>query len=155
VSIHEAPLVFVQKSIFRSFRKNTKRERYIVSPQDFKDWESASQIDPLILRLLQKKYETPAVSQREHPVKRRHLGILYAAFIGVSAMVMVILLGIIRCTDVDIILVNSCQSLLVFCTIGFIAGKIAEMCVDESAKSMLREMLQRTDSLRNTGESDS
>ena len=121
-----------------------------MSSQDFKDWESASQIDPLVLRLLQKKYLLPTVPKEEPPVKQRRLSVLYAAFIGVGAMVMVIILGVIRSTDVDIILVNCCRSLIVFCVIGFIAGKIAEMCVRDSAKSMLREMLQRTDDTRNS-----
>ena len=120
-----------------------------MTSQDFKDWESASQIDPLILRLLQKKYEKPAVQKDNYRVKQRRLCVLYAAFIGVSAMVMVIILGIIHCTDIDTVLANSCRSLLVFSVIGFITGKIAEMCVHESAKSMIREMLQRTVEQRN------
>lgn len=118
-----------------------------MSSQDFTDWESASQIDPLILRLLQKQSDKPAARQVSHPVKQRRLCVLYAAVIGVSAMILVILLGVIRSTDVNLLLTNGCRSLLVFSVIGFIAGLIAEMCVRDAAKSMIREMLQRTDDL--------
>ncbi|MCL2117911.1 MAG: hypothetical protein FWH27_05730 [Planctomycetaceae bacterium] len=120
-----------------------------MSSQDFKDWESASQIDPLILRLLQKKNDKSALIRKEPPVKQRRLSVLYAAFIGVSAMILVMIVGVVRCTDVDMILANSCRTLMVFCVIGFITGMIAEMCVRESAKSMIREMLQRTDNTQN------
>ena len=125
-----------------------------MSSQDFKDAESAFHIDPLILQYLQKKYHPSAVSQKDQIVKQRRLGILYAALLGVGAMIMVILLGIIRCTDVDTILVNSSRALLVYGMIGVIAGKIAEMCLNESAKSMLRKMLQRTDQLENAAAND-
>ena len=120
-----------------------------MSSQNFKDWESVTHIDPLILQHLKKKYNPPAVPQKDQIVKQRKLGVLYAAFLGVIAMIMVVLLGAIRCTDVDTILINSSRALLVYCTIGFVAGKIAEMCVRESAKSMIRNMLQRTDQLQN------
>ena len=119
-----------------------------MSSQEFKDWESASKIDPLILRLLQKKYDRPDVPQEIPSMKQRHLSVIYAAFIGVSASVLVILLGMIRCTDVELILVHCCRNLVVFCVIGFMIGFIAEMCMRDSAKSMIREMLQRTDELR-------
>ena len=114
-----------------------------MSSPDFGKWESSSQIDPLILRLLEKKYEKPSPSQ-EQPAKTQQLGLLYAAYIGISAMVIVILLGVLRGTDVDEILVTACRSLLIFCGIGFVTGKIAEMCVHESAKSMIEDMLRRT-----------
>ena len=125
-----------------------------MSSQDFKDWESALHIDPLILRHLQKKHDQAAVPQKDQIVKQRKLGILYAAFLGVGAMMMVILLGGIRCTDVDMILANSTRALLVYGIIGFIAGKIAEMCLNESAKSMIRKMLQRTDQRQNAAAND-
>ena len=125
-----------------------------MSSQDFKDWESALHIDPLILRHLQKKSHPPVASHEDRVVKQRNLGILYAAFMGVGAMIMVILLGVIRCTDIDTILINSTRTLLAYCVIGFIAGKIAEMCLNESAKSMLRKMLQRTDQLQNAAAND-
>ena len=115
-----------------------------MSSPDFGKWESSSQIDPLILRLLEKKYEKPSFPSQEQPAKTRQLGLLYAAYIGISAMVIVILLGILRGTEVDEILVTACRSLLIFCGIGFITGKIAEMCVHESAKSMVQDMLRRT-----------
>lgn len=126
-----------------------------MSSPEFDKWEASSQIDPLIFRLLQKKYEKTSNPPEESPVKRRQLCVLYAAFIGISAMVIVILLGAIRGTDVDAILVAACRSLLVFCVIGFITGKIAEMCVQESARSMIREMLQRTAQQRNAASENS
>jgi len=114
----------------------------------FQDWESAAHIDSRILRLLQKKYESPAAPQEKAPVKPRRLCLLYATFLGIGAMVMVLLIGILRGTDADFILAGSGRALLVFCGIGFIAGMIAEMCIRESAKSMIREMLQRCDDSR-------
>jgi len=125
-----------------------------VSSQDYKDWESAANIDPFILQHLKKKYHPSAVPQQDQMVKQRKLGILYAAFLGVGAMIMVILSGVLRCVDVDIILVNGSRTLLVYCILGFIAGKIAEMCVRESAKSMIRKMLQRADQLPNASAND-
>ena len=125
-----------------------------MSSQDFKDWESALHIDPLILRHLQKKSHPPVASHEDRVVKQRNLGVLYAAFMGVGAMIMVILLGVIRYTDVDMILVNSSRALLVYGIIGFIAGKIGEMCLNESAKSMIRKMLQRTDQLASATAND-
>ena len=126
-----------------------------MSPQDFKNWESALHIDPLILQHFQKRYGLPVVSPETQVVKQRKLGILYAVFVSVSAMIIVILLGVIRCTDVDIILVNSSRTLCLYSVIGFIAGKIAEMCVHDSSKSMIRNMLQRTDQLQSTATNDS
>jgi len=43
--------------------------------------------------------------------------------------------------------------LLVYIVIGFIAGKIAEFCVQESAKSLLGEMLLRAESHQQAEES--
>lgn len=117
--------------------------------QDFRDWESSSQIDPMMLRLLQKKYEDHSAADLTPPPRTRRLGPLYAAFLGVGAMVLVILLGVVRGIDVDEILANGSRTLLLFCLVGFIAGKIAEMCVNESAKLMLHEMLRRTDQMHN------
>ena len=125
-----------------------------MSSQDFKDWESALPIDPLILQHLQKKNKHPAASHDDPIGKQRKLGVLYAACLGISAMIIVIVLGIIRCSDVDTVLVNSSRTILVYCVIGFFAGKIAEMCINESAKSMIRKMLQRIDLKQNTMAND-
>lgn len=125
-----------------------------MSSQDFKDWESAPQIDPLILRLLQKKYEKSDVPQVDNSVKQRSLGILYAAFLGVGSFILVIVCGTIYCTDVDIILANGCRAIFLYGIIGFVIGTIAEMCLNESAKSMIRKMLQRTDQLENAAAND-
>ncbi len=121
-------------------------KEHIVSQQDFRDWESSSQIDPLIFRLLQKKHEnqqTVAGLSKKHKVRR--LGIMYATYLGIGALMVVILLGAFRGIDTDEILVRSVRMLIVFFGIGFVTGKIAEMCVQESAKSMLHEMLRRTE----------
>jgi len=120
-----------------------------VTTKDFTNREPASQIDPLILRFLQKKYEKQNKKEEIPAVQGRQMGAYYAALLGVGAMLLVILLGILRGTDVDLILVTSSRTLLVFSVIGFIAGKIAEMCVRESAKSMIREMLRRSGQMQN------
>jgi len=115
---------------------------------DFTNWDSASQIDPLIRKLFQKNNQEHEKNKTEHPVdKTRKLGALYAMTIGISAMVLVILLGIVRCTDVDNILVGAARTLPLFCVLGFIAGKIAEMCIRDAVKSLLRRMLKRVDAL--------
>jgi hypothetical protein len=124
--------------------------KWIIMSQDFKDSESALSIDPWIHGMLSKKPGTSFAPKQESHVKRRGLGVLYAAFLGVSAMLIVILLGLIRCTDVDIVLINGSRTLLVYGIIGFIAGKIAEFCIREASKSMIREMLQRTDARQNS-----
>jgi hypothetical protein len=120
-----------------------------VAKQDFGAWDSSSQIDPLLLRLLQKKYEEASATDSARTRKVRRLGLAYAAFFGVGAMILVIFLGLLRGIGVDEILLNGSRTLFLYCVIGFVAGKIAEMCVHESAKSMLREMLARTEHLRN------
>ena len=125
-----------------------------MSSQEFKDWASDLKIDPLILPLLQNKYDQPAIPQKDQFVKQRNLGISYATFLGVGAMIMVILLGVIHCTNVDLILLSASRTLLTYCVIGFIAGKIAEMCVRDSVKSMLRNMLQRSDYRQSEGVND-
>ena len=120
-----------------------------MTTRDFTNRESASQSDPLILRFLQKKYEKQNKKEEIPAVQGRQMGAYYAALLGVGAMLLVILLGILRGTDVDLILVTSSRTLLVFSVIGFIAGKIAEMCVRESAKSMIRDMLRRSGQMQN------
>ena len=125
-----------------------------MSSPDFNSWESSSQIDPLIFRLLQKKYENSPNTTVESPVKKRQLGAMYAVYIGIGAMIITILLGAIRGNEADAILIACCCNLLVFSVIGFIAGKIAEVCVRESVKSMIGEMLQRTAEQRNTAPED-
>ena len=125
--------------------------------QDDTNWDSASQIDPLILKLIQKNSRAPESEKTdsvEFKKKPRKLGTLYAIFIGISAMLLVMLLGIVRCTDVEVILVGAVRTLPVFCVLGFIAGTIAELCIRESAKSMLRLMLQRADAMPGDGESN-
>ena len=122
--------------------------------QDFRDWESSSQIDPLILRLLQKKQENQPATKLSDEHKARRLGLMYATYLGIGAMVLVILLGTFRGIETDEILISGVRTLLLFCGIGFVTGKIAEMCVHESAKSMLHEMLRRTDQMRAESVSD-
>lgn len=125
-----------------------------MSSQDFRDWESAYAIDPLILRLLQKKNEKSTVQLTEKSVKQRDLGVLYAAFLSIGSLILVVIVGVIRCTDVDIILANGCRTLFIYGMIGFVIGKIAEMCVRESAKSMIRQVLQRTESVQQAQAAD-
>ena len=118
-------------------------------------WSSVRNIDPLLLDLFREKVEKEKSAREKNAVptiKERSLAAYYSAYMGVTAMVLTILLGTMRGDDQETTLSRACLCLLAYIVIGFIAGKIAEYCVQESAKSLLRETLSRAESYQ-AGES--
>jgi len=111
--------------------------------------EIPQNIDPRLLALWierereewEKKQET---EKTRKGVKKRSLGILFAAFIGILAMCLTIVLGLVRGTEADEILSTACRTFLLFTVNGFVAGLIAESCVAESVETLLREIIRRS-----------
>jgi len=75
--------------------------------------------------------------------RSRSLGAPFAAFLGIVAMCLTILLGLIQGTGRPEILTNACQTFLVYTVIGYVAGLIAENCIAESVETLLREIIRR------------
>gem|GEM_PF-3559084 len=118
---------------------------------NFDDWASTSKIDPVLLELLLEK-SNKKENVEEKPQKQQSFAGLTAVYIGVSVMVLIVVLGILHVQETNEILWNACFGLLIFCGVGFVFGKIMEMLLQESSKNMIREMIQKTESISNTGE---
>ncbi|MDR1493228.1 MAG: hypothetical protein LBT05_10965 [Planctomycetaceae bacterium] len=110
---------------------------------------TSQQLNSTILGLLEQKKESSSSPDISDFKKTQTLSGFYSAFIGVAAMILTIGIGWIRGVEADLVLTNSFQNLLIYCGIGFLAGKIAEMCVQESAKSMIRETLNKIEEHEN------
>ena len=105
-------------------------------------------IDPRLLALWieRERKEWEAKPPTPPPGKRgrfRSLGALFAAFLGIVAMCLTILLGLVRGTERPEILTNACQTFLIYTVIGYATGLIAEYCVAESVETLLREIIRR------------
>ncbi|MCL2348811.1 MAG: hypothetical protein FWC50_11210 [Planctomycetaceae bacterium] len=119
------------------------------------NWLSARKIDPLLLDLFREKTQKEKSERHGNAVpvaKERSLGVCYSAYMGITAMVLSIFLGTLKGDDQETILSHACLWLLVYIVIGFVAGKIAEFCVQESAKSLLQETLSRVESYQQAEE---
>ena len=75
----------------------------------------------------------------------RGLGRVMAAYIGVMAMLVAILMGLLRGTSAPAILDTACWTLIGFTVIGYLAGLIAEHTVRESVETAVREVVRRSD----------
>ncbi|MDR1385328.1 MAG: hypothetical protein LBJ67_15980 [Planctomycetaceae bacterium] len=104
--------------------------------------KTLQQLDPMMLSFLEPKKEF-SPNPSSDLSKTQSLSGLYLAFIGVTAMIITIGIGLYRGSEADLVLTNSFQNLLIFCGVGFLAGKIMEMCVQESAKSIIRKTINK------------
>ena len=105
-------------------------------------------IDPRLLALWiereQEKWEEEQKDKQNRKKKKtRSLGVPFAAFIGITAMCLTILLGIVQGTETNEILIKACQIFLIYTVIGLAVGLITEFCVVESAETLLREVIRR------------
>ncbi|MDR1957481.1 MAG: hypothetical protein LBQ54_00255 [Planctomycetaceae bacterium] len=117
---------------------------------NFQDWASSSQIDPLLLELLQEKTDKAEQPEPVKPPVIVKFPVLIAAYIGMAMMILVILLGLLQGSEVDLILTNACHTLLIFYGVGYVVGKILDEVLHESSKAMLREMIRRAENRGNT-----
>ncbi len=105
-------------------------------------------IDPRLLALwiererneLDKKDKRGEVKKR---AKTHSLGGPFAAFVGITAMCLAVLLGIVQGKEAAEILPNACWTFLIYIGIGFFAGLVAEYCVADSVETLLREIIRR------------
>lgn len=114
--------------------------------------EIPENIDPVLLALWREREEAEVRRQMKAsgPIQAktssgRSLCRLFAAFIGVTALCLVILLGLLNGREPGDILTSACQAFLFYCILGFFVGFVAEKCVQDSVESLLREMIRRSD----------
>lgn len=114
----------------------------------FETLEVPPGIDPLLLELWYHR-EREALKKGKPPEKKpyegrtRKLTWLFASYIGILVMCLVIVLGMIQGRETQEILKQTCQAFLVYAVIGFFAGWIAEYCVAESVSTLLREAVRK------------
>ena len=105
-------------------------------------------IDPRLLTLWIERERTEWEEKQKDTKTRkkkktRGLVAPFAAFIGITAMCLTIVLGLVQGTETGEILVKACQIFLAYTLVGFAAGLIAEYCVAESVETLLREIIRR------------
>ena len=122
---------------------------------NFQNWASASKIDPLLLELLQEKSDFNLSGKDDEIVqsqaKPQNFPLIIASHVSVAVMVLIILLGIFHGNDTNDILTNAFFGILVFFAIGYCFGKILDWILAESSKSMIKEMLHRTETNADAG----
>lgn len=75
------------------------------------------------------------------------MGRAYAGILGPLAMIVVILRSVIMSGGVEGTLTTATLYLILFSAIGFILGHLAQLTVDESVRSKIRQQLiERADS---------
>ncbi len=110
--------------------------------------EIPQHVDAALLALWRERElaEWERQNRQTRPVRRpatRGLTRLFASFLGISAMCLVIVLGLIHGRDSAEILRTACQSFLFYAIFGCFIGWIAEKCVQDSIETLLREILRR------------
>jgi len=131
--------------------------------EQFEQLEIPVNIDPVLLTLWleRERQETEKQEQKDKkkppPKYGRKLNVTAAAVIGIGAMCLFVVLGFIRGQEPDEILRSTCIVFLCYSLIGFVFGTILENCVNDSAETLLREIVKRTDRnvLENTPVADS
>lgn len=119
--------------------------------KQFESLEIPENIDPRLLELWIQREREEIGGRNVEPRNRvpsrrgRSLNILFAAFIGITVMCLVILLGFVQARESGDILSQACRAFLVYTAIGFILGCIAEYCVTDSVETLLREIVRRSD----------
>lgn len=120
--------------------------------EQFQSLEIPANIDPRLLALwLEREQEEIRKHQRTGepampPVKQgQRLGSLFGAYIGIAAMCLIIILGLVQGRESAAILIAACKGFLGYGLIGFIVGSIVERCLAESVETLLREIIRRSD----------
>ena len=119
-----------------------------MEPVNFQDWASARKIDPLLLELLQQKADLKMAANKkidQTQTKPYDFPLITASYISVAVMVLIILLGLFRGKEINLILTNAFLGLIIFFGVGFCFGKILDLILKESSKTLIKEMLVRTE----------
>lgn len=114
----------------------------------FESLEIPPGIDPKLLQIwlerereeVEKNNEVP---RKENVRRGRQLSILFAAYIGITVMCLTIALGFLQEKEPAEILAQTCRMFLCYCAAGFVVGKVTERCINESAETLLREIVRR------------
>jgi hypothetical protein len=105
-------------------------------------------IDPQLLALWRERERKSAENQQPSPKPNpqfgRKLNRLFAAYIGITVMCLVIVLGLVQHQESANILQNACIAFLIYAVIGFFVGCIAEYCINDSVETLLREIVRRS-----------
>jgi hypothetical protein len=119
--------------------------------EQFEQLEIPANIDPVLLSLWLER-EREEIEKQENKKKKytppyygRKLNVISAAVIGIGAMCLSVILGLIRCQEPNAILTSTCFVFLFYTAGGFVFGTILEYCVNDSAETLLREIVKRTD----------
>lgn len=119
--------------------------------EQFEALEIPPNIDPRLLALWlqreQEELERQSRTKKPKQDRTRHgrLDRLFAAFIGVAVMCLVIVLGLVQGHEPQTILRHACLAFLAYTILGFVAGCIAEYCVSDSVETLLREIVKRSE----------
>ena len=105
-------------------------------------------IDPVLLDAWVEK-EKREIYAEEDKQKRpnkniRSLGKVFAVYVGVLAMILSILLGLMQGLAAQDILDTACRILIFFGILGFFSGLVAEYIVRESVVTVVREVVDRS-----------
>ncbi len=105
-------------------------------------------IDPVLLQLWIQR-EKREFDKREKgvtgPRPSKPLCFFFASYLAVVVMIMGVLLGLLGGIEPHLLLRKTLVSMLVFAGIGFLIGMIAENCVSESARELVREVVRRSE----------
>lgn len=127
--------------------------------EQFEALEIPPNIDPRLLALwLQREQaaiEGKTKSQSQSTQNRgRQLNRMFAAYVGIVVMCLVIVLGLIKGQEPNVILQSCCQAFLIYAIIGFVVGSILESCITDSVETLLREIVRRTNEAAALAQSD-
>lgn len=107
-------------------------------------------IDPVLLDLwlkrekefyLQRKRQT----QKESDKTSRSLAFVFSGFLAIVVMIVVILLGLLNGEVSSFLLHKTFWAMVCFAALGFFIGHFTEKSVCESAREMIKEVVQRSD----------
>ncbi len=119
------------------------------TPDPLDSLEIPANIDPRLLELwfhrereALEKGTTPP--ERKESERNRKLTWLFASYVGILVMCLVIVLGLLRGLATEEILTQTCQAFLIYTILGFLAGWIVEYCVADSVESLLRELVRKS-----------
>lgn len=105
-------------------------------------------IDPALLNLWIERERAVFDEKEGKAIPKPHLGLsmshVMATYLGVVAMLVTVLLGLLRGDEIDAVLTSSCNTIIFFSGVGFLAGLIAEHCVRESAIALARDVVERS-----------
>ena len=109
--------------------------------------EIPDNIDPVLLKLwLQREKAQIEANEKSEPTesKSHSLSLVFAAYLSVLTMILVVLLGMINATPPPMILQKAAFCMICFYAVGYVVGFITENCVRESARELVKEVVMRS-----------